>query len=330
MHVLIVGSGSISTKHVANIRKYNPEYQLTLLRKSGRSSASRSPRSESNVDRVVESLEEALAANPQAALICSPTSEHVSDALSLGQRGIHIFVEKPLSNSLVGLPELEALVRDQRLVFRVGYNFRYCEAHTYLRNLIERGVIGTIVSVRIEVGQYLPYWRDYDYRHTTSAQKNFGGGVILELSHEIEYFNRLFGPAVSVFGESSRRSDLEIDVEDCANILIETSQGVSGLIHLNMVQKVKSRSCTVIGTEGHLSWDGVLQQVSGIAKDGIQLNRHPDNYDENAMYFAELVEFFESIEKGRDSSTEFMREKRILELILAIKQSADEHKVIEL
>ena len=73
-----------------------------------------------------------------------------------------------------------------------------------------------------------------------------------------------------------------------------------------------------------------MQQVSGIAKDGIQLNRHPDNYDENAMYFAELVEFFESIEKGRDSSTEFMREKRILELILAIKQSADEHKVIEL
>ena len=277
MHVLIVGSGSLSTKHVANIRKYNPEYQLTLLRKSGRSSASRSPRSESNVDRVVESLEEALAANPQAALICSPTSEHVSDALSLGQRGIHIFVEKPLSNSLVGLPELEALVRDQRLVFRVGYNFRYCEAHTYLRNLIERGVIGTIVSVRIEVGQYLPYWRDYDYRHTTSAQKNFGGGVILELSHEIEYFNRLFGPAVSVFGESSRRSDLEID----GRLRQYLDRDESGSFRADSLQYGESqiRSCTVIGTEGHLSWDGVLQQV-GIAKDGIQLNRHPDNYDE--------------------------------------------------
>ena len=216
MNILIVGSGSIAIRHAKNIRALVDGAEITILRSSIPKLSTGEEPEIRVADYVTYCLEDALAKNPKLALICCATSAHVNYALMLAKHGIHIFVEKPLSHNLSGLDELETAIKDNKLTFLVGYNLRFSKTLDCLRRLVVSGEIGTIVSVRIEVGQYLPEWRGYDYRQTTSAQRELGGGVVLELSHELDYFCWIFGTPNLIYARLSRRGDLEIDVEDTA------------------------------------------------------------------------------------------------------------------
>ena len=75
-----------------------------------------------------------------------------------------------------------------------AYNLRFLPSLQAYRERIQFGVIGKVLSVRCEIGQYLPSWRPgSDYRQAVSASRALGGGALLELSHEIDYLRWIFG-----------------------------------------------------------------------------------------------------------------------------------------
>jgi predicted dehydrogenase len=330
MNILIVGSGSIAIRHAKNIRALVDGAEITILRSSGPKSSTGEEPAIRVADHIAYCLEDALAKNPTIALICCATSAHVNYALMLAKHGIHIFVEKPLSHSRLGLDELEAAIKDNKLTFLVGYNFRFSKTLACLRRLVVRGEIGTIVSVRIEAGQYLPEWRGYDYRQTTSAHRELGGGVVLELSHELDYFCWIFGAPSLVYARLSRRGSLEIDVEDTADIMVETVHGVVGMIHLNMIQKTKSRTCEVVGTNGSLTWNGVSDEITGITRQGKKIEVTGAKDDSNQMYVDELRYFLACVDGLNQYDLNFERERQVVEFILAVKESASKAVPVKL
>ena len=103
--------------------------------------------------------------------------------------------------------------------------YRYMPLFNNIKNIIDQRIIGNILAVNVYAGQYLPNWRsNSDYRDGVSANKSLGGGVLLELSHEIDYVIWLFGVPKSVICSAPKISNLEIDVEDIANIIFEYEQ----------------------------------------------------------------------------------------------------------
>jgi len=328
MNILVVGSGGIAARHIKNIRTRLPDSEITLCRSSPASTTSHDKSAVAAVNQVSYSLEDALRKKPRLALICCATSAHIEYALALAKQGVHIFVEKPLSNTLDGLSELEGVVRENELAFLVGYNLRFSKSLVHFRNLIHDGKIGSVVSVRIEVGQYLPDWRSGDYRDSISAQRDLGGGVVLELSHELDYFSWIFGKPSSVYANLSKRSDLDIDVEDSADILVETKKGVTGLIHLNMVQRQKSRSCIVIGTKGYLTWDGTSQTVDGSIANEDSVFFSGGECDIKQSYVEELKYFLECVEDVSARKTDFGKEREVVDFVLAVKASASQRKPV--
>ena len=132
-----------------------------------------------------------------------------------------------------------------------------------MRKALHQGHIGRVQSVRAEVGQYLPDWRPgIDCRQTASAQQALGGGALLELSHEIDYVRWLIGEIREVTARIARLSDLEIDVEDCAEIILTFENGTIGGPHLDMIQRAPTRTCRLIGSDGTLVWDGLTSHVA--------------------------------------------------------------------
>ena len=177
-------------------------------------------------DHVVYRLDEALAQAPDLALVCSPTFKHVEAGIACLQAGAHVFIEKPLAADAAGARALVEAAASAGRVLIVGYNLRFLPSLRCLRDALHAGTIGRPMSVRAEVGQYLPEWRpDRDYRETNSARSELGGGVELELSHEIDYVCWLLGDVSSVDAILGRTSDLEIDVDDTAEILLRFESG---------------------------------------------------------------------------------------------------------
>jgi predicted dehydrogenase len=269
-------------------------------------------------------IQDAKEFSPEIAVLCTPSTSHISLALDLAKSDAHLLIEKPISQSSAGVLELLEECASRNVVLMVGYNLRYLKSLQEFRRHVSEGLIGKPLSVRCEVGQYLPNWRPkMDYRECVSAKRELGGGVLLELSHEIDYLRWIFGEVDWVRATLLRQSELEIDVEDTAHLTIGFEKRNAGrqlIANLNMdfIRHDTSRSCTVIGDRGSLRWDGILGEVSVIQADKkawetLFVN---DNGIEET-YILEWQEFIEAIKEKRDPAVTGADGLRVVEIIEA-------------
>jgi predicted dehydrogenase len=247
-------------------------------------------------------MEEAKAFKPQAAVIANPSVFHIQLAQSLAEIDSHLLVEKPLAATLDGISELLATCIARNLVLMTAYNLRFLPSLQEFRSLICSGSIGRVLSVQCEVGQNLRSWRpDSDYRSGVSASRDLGGGVLLELSHEIDYLRWIFGEVAWVQAMLSKQSDLDIDVEDTAYLIMgfqADSYGRELVCSLNMdfIRQDSTRQCLAIGEQGSLRWNGLTGLVEKFPLGGNaweQVFFHNSQRDES--YVAEWCDYLACI-----------------------------------
>jgi len=255
--VLIVGLGSIGKRHVRIVRELFPKINITVLRHN------QCDENNTGVDSCVTTIEDAIDRKPQVAIIANPATMHLEVAMQLAKNNIHLLIEKPIAISSQGVQELINLCEQKQLVLMTAYNLRFMPSLMELQKQLQKNKIGRIFSIKSEVGQNLPSWRpDQDYRKSVSAQKKLGGGVLSELSHEIDYISWIFGPIEWVKSHISKVSNLEVDVEDNANIILgfggKLDKEFSATLNMDFIRQDITRMCTVIGDLGTLRWNGVL------------------------------------------------------------------------
>jgi predicted dehydrogenase len=260
--LLIVGLGSIGTRHARLVRELVPEVRIAAWRHG---QARHTPGA--GIELCVTSLEAALQFRPQAALIANPASMHIDAALPLARAGVHLLIEKPISSSAARVSELIETCAAQGLMLMTGYNLRFLPSLQRFRELLKQNRVGRVLSVRAEIGQFLPGWRpDTDYRETVSAKVALGGGVLLELSHEIDYLRWLFGEVEWVSAVQRKQSALEIDVDDTAHLILGFAHDAGArplvaALNMDFIRHDTTRCCTVIGETGSLRWNALTGTV---------------------------------------------------------------------
>ena len=179
----------------------------------------------------------------------------------------------------------------------MGYVLRFQPIVGCLKKIFSstESPIGRVLTAHIEVGQYLPDWRvGTDYRQGASAQKKLGGGALLELSHELDYATWFFGDPESLYCSAARLSDLEIDVEDSATVVMDyEKKRLRVVVQVDFLQRTPSMSVKAVGTEGTLYADLIKEEVkimglSGEARD-LPL---PKMKTGNEMYLRQFDYFF--------------------------------------
>jgi predicted dehydrogenase len=298
--VLIVGLGSIGRRHARLVRSLIPGIRIGVLRHAGCDDVN-----EIGIDQCFSNLPAALGFCPQAAVIASPSSHHVETASALAIAGVHLLIEKPISNNTAGVARLIEECGSRKLTLMTGYNLRFQESLRQFRELIAQRRVGHVLSARAEVGQFLPTWRPgSDYRQTVSAQAALGGGVLLEASHEIDYLRWLFGEVDWVSAVLRKQSSLEVDVEDTAHLVLGFAGGthkapVVAALSMDFIRHDRTRSCTVIGETGSLRWDALTGKVD-VFDEGTDAWRclfaHPNPRDES--YLREWHHFLQCVTNG--------------------------------
>lgn len=298
LRLVIVSLGSIGQRHLRNLRTLCPQARIAVWRRPH--AAATVPE---GADLLCRSLEEVLAFRPQAALVAGPSPLHLEAARPLAEAGVHLFLEKPISDRAQGVDSLIECCRRQGRVLMVGYNLRFLPSLRETKRLIDEGAIGRVLSARAEVGQYLPSWRPAaDYRQGVTARKALGGGVLLELSHDIDYILWILGQPARLTACGGRYSDLEVDVEDMAELLLEYTHPARLVsIHLDMVQRHPVRRCRFVGSEGVLVWDCIADHIECYrAADGAWNTFDAFKLeDKNRMYLDELRHFLDCVQHHR-------------------------------
>ena len=322
--ILIVGLGSIGKRHARVIKQLRPECEIIALRRQASDAVP-----ESGIDYCVTSLEEALRLQPRIAVIANPASHHVSMAIPLAEAGIHLLVEKPISSTVGDVPALIEGCRRRGIVLMTAYNMRFLPALQRFGELIRQGRVGHVLSVRAEVGQYLPSWRPgNDYRSNVSAQAALGGGALLELSHEIDFLRWIFGEIDWVNAALLRQSVLEIDVEDTVHLLLGfrqiTERGpLVAAVDIDFIRHDTTRNCTAIGEAGSLRWNALEGKIEFYAPGGTAwevLDECPSQRDDS--YLAEWRHFLECVETGTQPMISGEDGLAVLQVIEAARASS--------
>ena len=241
-----------------------------------------------HANSLIVNKEEVKNFKPQIAVICNPSSFHVEIAIYLAKQG-------------------KSLIK-----FKESINTKN---------------IGKILSIHCEAGQFLPDWRpNTDYRKTVSAQKALGGGVLLELSHEIDYLRWIFGEIDWVNGVLSKQSNLDIDVEDCANLTmgLQNSNTIINL-KLDFYKKDSRRNCIVHGEEGSLKWNaisGSVHQLS-LSKNVWEKIFEEGSLDNNQTYISEWEDFVNCIDQKKQPKVTLEDGLKVMQVIDATRKSSN-------
>lgn len=323
MKIGVVGMGSIGRRHLKNCMALKEELGFKEIRGFD-PNPDRRQQAQKEIPGIeaCSSLENAVS-GADAVFLCAPTSLHVpifDDLKKLGS--YHLFIEKPLSHTLEGCEEMVFAQERAKKVLHVGYMLQHHPVLLKTKELIEKGTLGRVLSVRAEAGYYLPKWHPWeDYRDFYMAWKSGGGGALLDISHEINYLQWLFGDIKEVQGLVDIVSDLEITSDDLAVGILRFKNGIVGQVQLDMLQFDESRFCKVIGTEGVL--------IADLPTNSIRYNTRTDEnwkdvkleVDFNKIYYAQTKEFVKACRGEKGHVVSGREAMRTMEVVEAIRRS---------
>jgi predicted dehydrogenase len=331
MKFLIAGLGSIGRRHFRNLIALG-EKDIILLR----SHYATLPDDELAGYPVETNLTEVLKKHkPDAVIVANPTSMHLDVAIPAAEAGCHILLEKPVSHSLERLDILQRVAEKGGSRILVGFQFRFHPTLNKARELIQQGVLGKILTVHAHWGEYLPQWHPWeDYRQSYAARADLGGGVIVTLTHPLDYLRFILGEVETLWSFNGHLSPLEIDVEDIAEIGLKFTNGAIGGVHLNYVQRPPSHHLEIVGTNGTLRWDnadGILYFYKMLTPFG-SFSDHPvapiqetffppEGFERNQLFVAQTRHFIETARGESEPICTLEDGIRVLEIALAARMS---------
>lgn len=293
--ILVFGAGSIGERHLGILQKLGYT-NLWVYRQ--RNLPLRTV--EGGTLRVVTDLGPLDGIPFAAAIVCTPTAQHLPQTLWCVRRQIPVLIEKPLSHTLEGLDELSVALAENPTLIQVAYMLRYHPFFQKLKGLIQNEELGTLLSVQTYWGEYLPDWHPWeDYRQSYAARRELGGGVALTLSHDLDLVNWLAGSPVKNWNTlKNYRSALEINVESGADVSLGYENGITAHCHLNFHERVPRRWYRFVFGEGSVEVD-YLRATYALMQPGQETVVHTlENFDRNQLFEDQTTDFFQKINSG--------------------------------
>jgi predicted dehydrogenase len=328
MRGLVVGGGSIGRRHLQNVKLLGVDRLAVVETDPERRTALAS---ELKIDSF-EDLNAGLNWSPDFVIVATPTHLHGEQTLAILEKGLPVFVEKPLCHTPTLLQKISDSVERRRVVSLVGCNMRFHPGPAQVKELLDQNRIGRILFARLQAGSYLPAWRPaQDYRTNYAAHEETGGGCILDCIHEIDLAVWYSGNVQSVLCLCGKLSSLEIKTEDVAAMVCRHESGALSEIHLDYVQRTYQRDCQIVGEQGSIFWafDHGRVRWFDAGRGEWTVFSQPPNWDVNQMYVDEMKHFLECVREGRSTVLPIPEAISVMRTAFAAKASACQGKLIE-
>ena len=307
MKIVFFGLGSIGRRHAKLILE-NFSHEIFAFRSNKLSRPNDMGIPE------IHSWEKLKNLSPDVAFITNPTYLHIKTAIKCAKLGINLFIEKPIDCKIDKLNELRKIVEKKKLSTYIAYVLRF---HPIIEQIKKKLINKKLIHARILTSSFLPAWRpNKHYSEVYSANKRKGGGVILDLSHEIDYCQYLFGDILKMQGIFGKISNLNIKSEDYADIILRCKKGIINL-HLNFFSRNTERKIVIDFKDSNYIKADLEKSILIIGKDGKE-KKYKYKVDLNDVFLIQLKYFFKNL-KNRKMMNNLMDADRLFRKIITFK-----------
>ena len=314
--VVVLGAGSIGERHIRNLWHLNFR-NILVYRQRNLPFRNIGPAQVT----VFTNWDDVVALQPFAAIICTPTAQHLQQVYDCLHAGIHVLVEKPLAHKLFNRHDLNDLVQQKNTLLQVGYMLRYHPLLQQVKAFIEAGTYGNVLNVQTYWGEYLPDWHSWeDYRKSYAAQKD-GGGAALTLSHDVDVVNWLMSATpVAYHNMFNHASKLDVTADSACDIMMVYANKTTAHVHVNFHQRVTQRWYKIVFDNAVIDIDYVHSSIT-IATPFSTTTNKLNQFDRNDLFVDELADFFN---KTMSDDVEFSSQQQIENSYSIIKACTNE------
>jgi predicted dehydrogenase len=304
MNVLIVGLGSIAEKHITALNSLNMDFKIYALRSGLNKESYEGIADVFSLDDLNDTMD--------FGIISNPTNLHFEMIEQLTNKSIPIFIEKPPTHTLNKIDELIYNVKEKHIINYVACNLRFHPCIVFLKNYIDKNQ-PLINEVNVYCGSYLPDWRPgKDYTKTYSANSEMGGGVNLDLFHEMDYTKWIFGYPDAYTGFYSNSSTLKISAPDYANYLL-SYPGFNVSIILNYFRRKGKRTIEILFDNDTWTIDLIANRI--VAESGYVIFESI-NYNLIDSYKAQMKYFVDCLTQNKQPMNSLSESIEILRISL--------------
>ena len=281
---MIIGLGSIAKKHISAIRKRNTKVYLYALR---------SLNTADNYQDIINVYDlNELDIKFDFVIISNPTNMHEETILNVLHLNCPLFIEKPVLSNLTNANLIIEKIKKKQIITYVACNMRFHPALIFIKNYLYN-LKTQINEVNIYSGSYLPAWRPgINFRESYSTDNKKGGGVNLDLIHELDYCTWLFGKPIKISSLKRSESSLSIESFDCAYYNLIYSKFIAN-ISLNYFRRDAKRKIEILTIEDTIVIDllknKIFKKVSGeiLYQEKFTM---ADTYYEQLNYFIDHIQ----------------------------------------
>ena len=301
MNILIVGLGSIAKKHIKAIDIVHPGAKITALRNTSGREDVEGVNNIYNWDEVPEGLD--------FIIISNPTKFHKEAILHSLNFGYPLFIEKPLVCDLDDASQISKAMEHTKPLTYVACNLRFHPCLLFLKQYLSEKK-PRISEVNVYCGSDLSTWRDgQDYTRSYSAKAELGGGVHLDLIHEVDYCYWLFGKPDEVLSLKRKISSLQINSIDFAAYHLSYPQFTVN-ISLNYYRKTVKRAIEIVADETILYVD----LVKAMAWSDDEQIFSDSNFKMEQTYIDQMDYFVRQINKRQKLMNDFNEAVEVLKI----------------
>jgi predicted dehydrogenase len=273
-----------------------------------------------------------------AVLVATPTATHFPCARYALEKGLHVFVEKPLTLSPAESRALSELAIQRKRVNQVGFHNRFIGTFQEARRLVRAGALGQVSNIHGSAfGQVVVKEQNQTWR----SRKSEGGGCLHDYAcHVVDLMNFLVGPPSSVPG-ARLQTIFSQDVEDAVSAVFDYGGRMSGVLETNWSDETyrkMSTTITIHGTQGKLVAD--RQELKVYLRAGFRFEDFEEGWNTRYItalqkpvsfylrgeeYSAQLEAFYQAIRSGdlahENSFASSYETDRVLDLIIRANQA---------
>lgn len=315
LYILIIGYGSIGKKHASIINQFYQNYKIVIVSKHKKSGFQKKVYFENSLSKALKKY------NFFAAMICSPSTRRLNDILTLLNKKIHILVEKPIFNKIIPkkkIKKIKSLIIKNKIVFQVGYLLRFHPIIKILKKEINNELKKNNYYAEFKTKSYLPKWRHTPYKFSVSALKQRGGGVLNELSHEIDLTNFIFGSPKKIVSRIYNSKKMSINVEDVAEIIFKFNEEQNICMHLDFNSFPEQRTIELKFKNFSFHADLIKNTLKKKEKEKEIVKKF--NIDKNYLLQNQFMYFLKQIKNKVISTKNFNEALEVVKIIDKIKK----------
>ena len=251
-NILIIGKGSVSFRHLSLVKSIFKSAKIYHV-------GSRN---------FIKNYKRYLNSFFLITIVANDSPSHIKVVNLINKNSNLIFIEKPISDNFQKAKKLMSKKKIKSKIW-VGYNLIFTELFQKISSEIKKKKYGKLISIRSVVGHNIKLWRKKNYKKSVSISKKLGGGVLNELSHEINYLIYLCGNLKLLSSYLSQSTNSKIDAEDSAYLVFKNDRNIIISLIMDYYRNDKVRECYLIFEKATLFADfvsGTLYYISNNKK----------------------------------------------------------------